>query len=451
MPIHSMNLKRFGPFDGIDLRFDRRVNVFIGPNNCGKSTILMALAEAVVCPFSAPTRLYREGKHAELALKLYDGGMSIDAGLPCELTPPVVDVMKELGYTGFVPALRQNTGFRPKSPMGEGTTEPRLGRRTVRHVPVQSRVADRQLELSPVLLSSPAEMKLDVYTAEDGKERRFSQAQQKELDRRNWETDPSRMTDRTVVSKMVELDYRSYRKNDPRYRRIVEVAASICSEIMTGFSVRFLGIEDSRRGLYPAFKTPDGPLPLDTLSQGTQSVIQWVSHLVLGMAEYYEFPEDIDKKAAVFIIDEIDAHMHPSWQRRIIPTITRALPNCQLFVSTHSPLILSGLAQGQVQLLRRDENNKVTVSTNSEDTEGWSVDEIMRWLMGMKGTYDIGTETMASRLGELRSKKRLSKIERAELESVRDGIHKRLLATQDRPSETSKKARVDKTTRRRTD
>ena len=58
------------------------------------------------------------------------------------------------------------------------------------------------------------------------------------------------------------------------------------------------------------------------------------------------------------IVDEIDAHLHPSWQRRILPTLTRNFPNLQIFCSTHSPMMLAGLKAGQVQLLRRDENGR---------------------------------------------------------------------------------------------
>jgi len=150
------------------------------------------------------------------------------------------------------------------------------------------------------------------------------------------------------------------------------------------------------------------------------------------MGDYYDFPPDITSKPGVFIIDEIDAHMHPEWQRRIIPTITKYLPNCQLFVSTHSPLVLSGLHRGQVQLLSRDENNKVVVTTNDQDTFGWSVDEVMRWLMGVSSTFDNDTEKMVSNLERLRNKNTLSESELAQVETLRNEINARFLKSNDR-------------------
>lgn len=53
----------------------------------------------------------------------------------------------------------------------------------------------------------------------------------------------------------------------------------------------------------------------------------------------------------VVLIDEVDLHLHPQWQRIIIPSLERTFSNCQFVVSTHSPLVLSYLRKEQVFLL----------------------------------------------------------------------------------------------------
>lgn len=431
MPIQKLIIDELGPFNHIKLRFDRQVNVFIGPNNCGKSTILMSLATASVFPFHVPERLYRSNKKPRLTASLWDNTMRIVQEPPWAVRSDDIALMKQLGYTGFVPALRENTGFRPRSPMGEGTVEPHRIRVTSGREVHPGDLIARPEHVVWEERMSPDEL-ADINKAYMVK---LSKDERTELTRRSlWISSPSRITDQAIVSKIVELDYRAYRKNAPRFRKIVEVVASIASEIMIGFPLTFTGIEENKRGLYPEFSSPDGPLPLDKLSQGTQSIIQWVSHLVLGMAEYYDFPDDLNNRSAVFIIDEIDAHMHPEWQRRIIPAIIRNLPNCQLFVSTHSPLILSGLTKGQVQLLTRNKHNRVEVSTNEEDTRGWSFDEIMRWLMGMSDTFDSETEKISTELTRLRDKKNLTKAELEQLETLRAEIHNRLVRKREAPT-----------------
>src|SRR5690606_12820138 len=49
--------------------------------------------------------------------------------------------------------------------------------------------------------------------------------------------------------------------------------------------------------------------------------------------------------------DEIELHLHPSWQRTIVPDLARTFPNCQFFVSTHSPQVLGSVAAESVYLL----------------------------------------------------------------------------------------------------
>ena len=56
---------------------------------------------------------------------------------------------------------------------------------------------------------------------------------------------------------------------------------------------------------------------------------------------------DLTEKPGILIVDEIDVHLHPSWQRRIIPALTKNFPNLQIFCSTHSPLMLAGLGEGR--------------------------------------------------------------------------------------------------------
>ena len=169
-------------------------------------------------------------------------------------------------------------------------------------------------------------------------------------------------------------------------------------------------------------------MPLNTLSQGTQSIVQWLAHLMIGYAEYYDFPDDLSDKPGVLIIDEIDAHLHPSWQRRIIPTLTKRFPKLQIFCSTHSPLMLAGLKTGQVQLLRRDDDGRVTVSRNDDDIIGWSADEVLRHILDMPNTTDLETQERLNRLQELRFKDNRSPAEEAEFQELRHAINQDLVS-----------------------
>ncbi len=397
MPISTLQFSNLGPFDRVvEFEFDTRVNVFVGPNNCGKSPALFALADVGVPGFGLPPKLLR-AKHSEFLVRVSASPRGERSSLKGRLPITVKSAEpgykrwysfhQGLGYTTFVPALRWNTDFRSEGPIRKKRRESGGDRFVVGH---------------------------------EETHRHF-------LERIAQENYPSLVRDATVVQEMVELDYRAYRQKKPAMRRIIDRIASIASEITEGFAIKFAGIAEDERGLYPQFEIPDGTVPLDVLSQGTQSLIQWLARLLIGYAKHYDFPSKLGDNPGVLIIDEIDAHLHPSWQRRIIPAITKQFPSLQIFCSTHSPLMLAGLKAGQIHLFTRDKKGRVIVSRNETDIIGWSADEIVTTFLGVENATDLQTEKSLGRLRELRGKKRLTPKDRKELESLRDTVNQRLL------------------------
>ena len=236
----------------------------------------------------------------------------------------------------------------------------------------------------------------------------------------------SLIRDEDIIQKIIDLDYRSYRRSKSVYRELIVKIGRLASEITEGFPVEFLGVAEDANGLFPLFRTPYGDVPFNVLSQGTQSIIQWLAHLLVGYAEHHDFPDNLEDRPSIFVVDEIDAHLHPSWQRRIIPALVRNFPKLQIFCSTHSPLMLAGLKEGQAQLLHRDEEGKVAVSRNEEDILGWSMDEITRTLLDVPDPIDLETTEHLNRLQELRRKQTLTPDESAELEKLRHTVNRSL-------------------------
>ena len=406
MPIASLKLTNVGPFDDIEFEFDRQVNVFTGPNNSGKSTVLWGLWDILVFPSRFPRKLLREGKTAEFEVQLWDkpadkfiGQLPIalggaDSYWNQEHWSRHFSMFELVGYTNFIPALRRSTDFRSLGP-------------TSSHRETQPEVSLDDL---------PKAFRVDRY------QENLAQQHSNSLSTR-----AATISDEEVIQQIIDLDYRSYRRNEPASRDIIVKIGEMASEITEGFPIKFVGVAEDGGGLFPQFHTPDGDVPLNVLSQGTQSIIQWLAHFLIGYAEHYDFPDSLEDKPGIFIVDEIDAHLHPSWQRRIIPTLTKHFPNLQIFCSTHSPLMLAGLKEGQAQLLRRDDQGKVTVSRNEGDIIGWSVDEITRILLDVPDPTDLETVKHLERLQELRRKQTLSAEEAVELEKLRHTVSQDLL------------------------
>ena len=141
---------------------------------------------------------------------------------------------------------------------------------------------------------------------------------------------------------------------------------------------------------------------LGHLSSGTAGTLLWIRWLALKILHHYEFAEGWEKQPAILLIDEIENHLHPTWQRRVIPALLEHFPGLQIFATTHSPFVVAGLKAGQVHLLNRDENGVVTASTNQQDVVGWTADEILRVYMGVGDPTDEQTARAGAELRRLR-------------------------------------------------
>ena len=170
------------------------------------------------------------------------------------------------------------------------------------------------------------------------------------------------------------------------------------------------------------------PLYAGALSSGTQGTLLWIWALALKMASHYDWEASWEKQPAILLIDEIENHLHPTWQRRVIPALLEHFPGLQIFATTHSPFVVAGLKAGQVHLLKRDENGVVTASTNTEDVIGWTADEILRTMMGVEEPTDQLTVDRANRLRQLREKGTLTPEEESELNGLRRQVNEDLLA-----------------------
>ncbi|MCK6436643.1 AAA family ATPase [Rivihabitans pingtungensis] len=98
-------------------------------------------------------------------------------------------------------------------------------------------------------------------------------------------------------------------------------------------------------------------LPILELSDGYRAVLSLTFELIRQMAECYgaERLFSADKRQivapGVVLIDEVDAHLHPSWQRQIGPWLTRLFPQVQFIVTTHSPYVCQSATRGSVWVL----------------------------------------------------------------------------------------------------
>ena len=91
-------------------------------------------------------------------------------------------------------------------------------------------------------------------------------------------------------------------------------------------------------------------LSVDMLSDGFKSIFSIVLDIIRRLALAPDFhDEEFYMKEAVILIDEIDCHIHPKWQRKLIPAFRELFPNCQFIFTTHSPYILDSLQAYEIK------------------------------------------------------------------------------------------------------
>jgi energy-coupling factor transporter ATP-binding protein EcfA2 len=141
----------------------------------------------------------------------------------------------------------------------------------------------------------------------------------------------------------------------PLFRLIEDVVRSLTDDKQFAFhSMEQRG----RTGFEILVRTggsPEMAIPLQYASQGTLSVVAifGLIYSFLRSLRPQEREEDLLAVPAIVIIDELDAHLHPAWQQRILGLLTAKFPNVQFLVSAHSPVIVAGCDIGEVAVLRR--------------------------------------------------------------------------------------------------
>ncbi len=141
------------------------------------------------------------------------------------------------------------------------------------------------------------------------------------------------------------------RRDDPKFRDPFLAAVHAATEALTGFT----NMRIRRNPLRMTVEKNGLELEIAQLSDGEKCLLALVGDLARRLAL---LNPGLDRNPlegeGIVLIDEIDLHLHPKWQREIVPRLERIFPNCQFVVSTHSPQILSHVKADQVWLLRQE-------------------------------------------------------------------------------------------------
>jgi predicted ATP-binding protein involved in virulence len=171
----------------------------------------------------------------------------------------------------------------------------------------------------------------------------------------------------------------------------------------------------TKRGL--ELEGPWGCLPFQVLSDGYRSTTQWVLDFIgwLLHAERLIGNPDV---GGILLIDELEQHLHPRWQRYIVQRLRQQFPKTQIIASTHTPLAASGIVDEEDSLLLKLEqtvNGSIDLKVlDKQLLAGKRADQVLTSeAFGLLTTQNPGSEDEINRYTAL-----LGKIERTEAEET---------------------------------
>lgn len=164
------------------------------------------------------------------------------------------------------------------------------------------------------------------------------------------------------------------------------------------------------------FTTPDGDLPLEQLSDGYQNVIAWVGDLMYNVTTTFQDYKDPLKARGLLLIDEIDLHLHPKWQRLLHKFLWEKLPNFQVVATTHSPLTAQQAEEGELYALKREAKKVELVPFEGAPSKMLLHQLLMSPVFGLPTDESLRVQKAKEEVREVHLKANPTKAEKAKAE-----------------------------------
>ncbi|MBD2144042.1 MAG: AAA family ATPase [Sphaerospermopsis kisseleviana] len=202
-----------------------------------------------------------------------------------------------------------------------------------------------------------------------------------ELKRKNRETNFNTQFNEndslsTFEEWMVFLDYRIAKNpDDSQSKEMRRLGEDAILELLPGN----IKIDQVSNDGIIIFSLENQLIPITQLSDGFRSIIALAGDLIWRLLQTFSHLEDKDPREAsgIVLIDELDIHLHPVWQRLIAKKLRTVFPNIQFFVATHSPFITAGAGDDALTLKLKMINGEVQIE-EVKNIAAYDFDYILR-------------------------------------------------------------------------
>ncbi|MCY3819240.1 MAG: AAA family ATPase [Gammaproteobacteria bacterium] len=335
MKVTALRLRNIRCFRDLTLRLNGASALFIGDNGDGKSTVLRSLAMGL-CDNSSASALFRDLYGESVSHDCDQGTIEVDlAGRPRLQTRTTIRSLPHFEQI-------DQTLYRLHQRGSEELTQAAFPWSRIFAVGYGPGIRVQGTNDYDYYLTVDALYPLFVYD--------------------------TRLQNPELVIRRLVAAARPRRDPTPVLRKLKKLLALLLQLQPTD------SLQLTRAGIF--VKTRRGQYPLSSLGDGYRSTVTWVLDLVSWW--YLRGSHGLIDVNGVVLIDEIEQHLHPRWQRNIMQLLTQSFPNVQFLATTHSPLVASGCEGIPVHRLNDGEH---TVGSPF----GWRAEDVYQ-MMGLSSS-----------------------------------------------------------------
>ena len=146
-------------------------------------------------------------------------------------------------------------------------------------------------------------------------------------------------------------------------------------------------------------------LNFNQLPDGLKSIVSWLSDLLIRM-DRVKWVNDLPvfERNFILFLDEIEVHLHPAWQRKILPAIQSLFPNAQIFVSTHSPFVIGSVDGAWIYKLIKPNGDTKLASPPILSEDSHSVSYWLKEVFDIKSEFSQAIQHDLDKFYQLRDK-----------------------------------------------